>query len=283
MKYCILCGQLVPSRHPDYKQHLLDCHDGPLYPVAAYFADTPSSGANANCDFMDLDRVCSGFEEVQDCGDADVDMYPFGVDGQPWVCEGSGQPWVCEEDFEEDEIMCALGGFVDDGTQEGEDAVDDLHDDVEMEDGDIPLADDWSANSNSITRLPLKTMVLFLSRFFMRFRYSPLQQVQVLKLLRGLVPSSLLPCSRDAWNKTRRVATGVSQPQHVPFCPKCEKICPICLPSVVALPANGVTCEHRVCEDCGSARKTVKGINVVPGVKAFLQAYHAMLVKPGTS
>jgi len=111
---------------------------------------------------------------------------------------------------------------------------------------------------------------------------APNTQVQVLKLIKALVPGSVLPTTRGGWKKAQQVATGtILLPQKVSYCPSCERICPQCLPKVSELPRPAVPCEHHVCEQCGSDRKSFKGINVLPSMEAFLKAYQQMLVTPG--
>ena len=136
---------------------------------------------------------------------------------------------------------------------------------------------DWTSLSQIVTRLPLRVMVLFLMRYFKRHKFNSAQQVQSLKLIKALVPGSLLPTNQHAWNKLRQQTVDTPQPVSVPFCPHCQKICPSCLPQLTAL--RGVKkCTHPTCEDCGAKRLDFQGVNVVPGLRAFMKAYASVLV-----
>ena len=140
---------------------------------------------------------------------------------------------------------------------------------------------DWAALSTHITRLPWEKMILFLTRFFIRFRIGKMQQVEIIKLISALIPASLLPTNRAAWKKAQVDALNIPLPQKIPFCPTCQKICPKCLSALCCLPETKDKCLHSVCEVCQTHRKSFTGLNVVPGIQAFMQAYDAMTVTPG--
>ena len=140
---------------------------------------------------------------------------------------------------------------------------------------------DWAALSTQITRLPWEKMILFLTRFFTRFRMGKMQQVEILKLIGALIPASLLPMSRAAWKKAQVDTLNIPLPQKIPFCPKCQKICPTCLSVLCSLAEAKNKCNHPICEVCQTHRKSFSGMNVVPGIQAFIQAYDALTVTPG--